>query len=563
MHHRVSPRAAFAWAAAALAALSACSSSSTKPAPSSGSTAAAPAAPAPAPAGYPYAPPAAKTNPDVVEETPSYYVQRYKKGDMVKVDDTHVRLPFMNVPVLLVREDADYYYVRVEKKTSQEMNAVAAERREKAAEAKAAKQAQVEEQAKSSPLIVTPEQFEDLPPQRSASAVRFEKAGQGLPVRGQWRQNIAVADIDGDGHPDIVATPARLSSGGIFKVWLGDGKGGFHEMPVAVVDASGKPVSISLAYGGVAVADFDGDGRPDVATASHAGTVRIFLNRGAGKFRVAGAGLPPKLSSQAIAAFDVNGDGRPDLVVSQDIINNDLRRQTGKDTRQVRVFLNGGKGKKWTAAPGAPEGACFSNNVFPIDVTGAAPARDLLTGCRALGGWGLTWKNDGKGKFENELFEIIEQAAYHFAVAPGTVGDAHRPGFADAFEKHAGALQAEGLNVYFKDGAGWHKIPVWRKKGYRARITAIAMGDLDGDGLDDVVFPDRIAGKVRIFFQTPEGGFAEAAAEAEPPLDSPAADIRLVDVDGDGRLDIVMAKTAFSEAPKDPGGFEVLLNRGR
>jgi hypothetical protein len=59
-----------------------------------------------------------------------------------------------------------------------------------------------------------------------------------------------------------------------------------------------------------------------------------------------------------------------------------------------------------------------------------------------------------------------------------------------------------------------------------------------------------------------DGTFEEAPEDREPPLDSPVQDIRLVDLDGDGRLDVVMAKTTFSEAPKDPGGYEVLLNRG-
>ncbi len=511
------------------------------------------------PVGVSYNPPVAKTNPRVVEETPAYYVEKYNKSELIRVDDSHVKFPYAPVTLLIYREDADAYYIRTEKVTPEEMRSVAKERQSQAQGKARRDLAERELEAKSNPLIVTPEQFDTLVAPRSSKSLSFRPAGEGLPLKGQWRQNIAVADIDGDGNLDIVTSPSRLSGYPLFRIFLGNGSGNFREQKVTVVDKDDRPVKLSLTYGGVAVADFDGDHRPDIAVASHGQTIRVFLNRGDGKFQLEDEGLPKGLSSQAIAVLDVNGDGRLDLAVSQDMINNEVRKKLGKDLGQIHILLNNPSGG-WKPSPDAIEGACFSFNIFPIDLLGNGQ-RDLLTGCRSFGGWGLTWKNDGKGKFSNELFEIIEQFAFHFAVAPGSFGTEHRTAFADLYGKAAGGLRAGGMNVYYKDPQGWHKVAVWRQKGFSGRLTSVAMGDLDGDGLDDLVFPDRTAGRVRIFFQTPAGRFEESPESGEPILNSAVADTRLADVDNDGRLDIVLAKTTFSELPKDQGGFEVLLNR--
>lgn len=560
MNPRVTRWAEVCGAIALTVAAVSCSSSASKPsAASAPAPASAPKPGAEVPAGVVHETPVAKINPDVVEETPAYYVQRYKKSDMVRVDETHIRPPYMAAVAQIYREDADYYYVLTEKVSPEEVKA-AENARKKAAEEKLAQaRAQVEEAARTNPLIVTPEQFETLPAVRGKTAVSFLRSGEGLPAKGQWRQNIAVADIDGDGILDVVTPPVRLGQSTIH-VFLGDGHGKFRDQPVSYVNAKGKPLTnLRIAYGGVAVADFDGDGKNDVALASHGDSISVFLNRGNGKFEVA-AGLPPSYSSQAIVAMDVNGDGKVDILAGRDGVNADLRRKEGKDYHQVRVFVNDGHAK-FKSDDDAIRGACFSFNLFPIDLTGAGK-RDLLTGCRFLGGWGLTWKNDGKGKFSNELFEIIEQGAYHFAVAPGTFGTSRSTAFADLYQKQMPGLQAAGVNAYYKDGAGWHKIALWRQKRYLGRLTALAMGDLNGDGLDDIIFPDRVEKKLRIFFQTKDGKFEESPASAEPVLDSVAVDIRMADVDGDGRLDIVLAKSVFSNYPKDPGGIEVLLNRG-
>ena len=92
-------------------------------------------------------------------------------------------------------------------------------------------------------------------------------------------------------------------------------------------------------------------------------------------------------------------------------------------------------------------------------------------------------------------------------------------------------------------------------------VRPAAMGDLDGDGLDDVVFADSEVNRLRIFFQKPDGSFVEMAEAEEPQLDSPGQCLRLADLDGDGRLDILLSKTVASYRPGEQGGWSVYLNR--
>src|SRR5689334_20283320 len=90
------------------------------------------AAPA-VPVGFHYDPPKAKTNPNVVEETDSYYVTRYKKTEMVRVDAEHVRPVVLSnrVALRIYKEDDNYYYIRTEKFTAEEIEAAKKKKEEK------------------------------------------------------------------------------------------------------------------------------------------------------------------------------------------------------------------------------------------------------------------------------------------------------------------------------------------------------------------------------------------------------------------------------------------------
>ena len=87
---------------------------------------------------------------------------------------------------------------------------------------------------------------------------------------------VAVADVNGDRKPDLVATHAERSE---LTVLLGDGQGGFTE-------ATGSPFDLGHAAWHVAIADLNGDGKADVAAAAGDG-VRVMLGDGRGGFRPA------------------------------------------------------------------------------------------------------------------------------------------------------------------------------------------------------------------------------------------------------------------------------------
>ena len=289
------------------------------------------------------------------------------------------------------------------------------------------------------------------------------------------------------------------------------------------------------------------------------GLVALFGN-GKGSFEIVKSGLPDRaFSSQAIVLLDADGDGKLDIVASGDTSGDS---EFGVDKRQVRVYLFRGSAG-WEAKTDGIVGGLYSNSLRAWDYDGDG-AKDVLTGSHYLGGPTLLWKNEKNGTFSYVYFPEIQTSSYHFAAVPGTFGRDRAPAFGATISLHTNrpqTIRATGINVYSYKGGAWSRHPVWRKKSGESLLSALAMGDLDGDGLDDLVFPDSEQNQLRIFFQAADGSFREMDQQEEPRLDSPGQCVQIADIDGDGRPDILLSKTVSSTRPQDKGGWNVFLNR--
>src|SRR5713226_2493130 len=133
-------------------------------------------------------------------------------------------------------------------------------------------------------------------------------AGTDIAV-GQQPVALVAADFNGDGHPDLAVVNQGDKT---LTILLGNGDGTFRSVNTPLAPATGGMPS------GIVAADFDGDGHMDLAVTNEAdNTISIFLGNGDGTFKP--AVIVPIISGTGpigIITADFNKDGRPDLAVA-------------------------------------------------------------------------------------------------------------------------------------------------------------------------------------------------------------------------------------------------------
>ena len=286
---------------------------------------------------------------------------------------------------------------------------------------------------------------------------------------------VAVGDFNGDGILDVAVGVSQTSQGLYatnIVILLGKGDGTF---------SVGQSVATGGDFSSFVVADFNGDGVPDLAVLNNtADLVTMFQGNGDGTFTASSAAPSPTgVYPLVMAAGDFNGDGIPDLVITS---GNTAANST------LTILLGKGDGSftaGWSTAirgcitPGYVTGGDFNGDGKLDVVAGSGNGATILLG-------------NGDGTFSPAAGSPITitttgSGGQVLVMSPIAVGDFNGDGKLDILLNDQSVLLGNGDGTFAAVTSNIVEPPYYDLSSQGFTILP-ALGDFNGDGMTDLAY---------------------------------------------------------------------------
>jgi hypothetical protein len=350
-----------------------------------------------------------------------------------------------------------------------------------------------------------------------APTVTFSNASGSPLTVGTNPQAIAVGDFNGDGKLDLAV--ANLN-------YIGDHvTNGNVTVLLGNGDGTFTPTAASPATGpdpnSIAVGDFNRDGKLDLAVVNQgSNNVTILLGNGDGTFTPTAASPATGPDPNSIAVGDFNGDGKLDLAVVNQGSNN------------VTILLGNGDGS-FTPAPSSPAIAYYPWSIVVGDFNGDGRL-DLAVANSANNNVTILLGN-GDGSFT----PTPSSPATGPEPRSVAVGDFNGDGKLDLAVVNVGS---NNVTILLGNGDGTFT-PTASSPATGNLPVAIAAGDLNGDGHLDLAVANDQSTFLTILLGNGDGTFTPASS---PTAETPQLAVAVGDFNGDGRLDLATVNLSLN-----------------